>query len=33
MNEQIILIGLDACEPTLIERWVKEGHLPPLPHS
>lgn len=30
MNEQIILIGLDGCEPTLIEQWVKEGHLPTL---
>ena len=30
MNEPIILIGLDAGEPTLIERWVKEGHLSTL---
>jgi len=30
MNEQIILIGLDGCEPILIEKWVKKGHLPTL---
>lgn len=30
MNEPSILIGLDAGEPTLIERWVKEGHLSTL---
>ena len=25
---RIVIIGLDACEPNLVEQWSKEGHLP-----
>jgi predicted AlkP superfamily phosphohydrolase/phosphomutase len=28
----VIAIGLDAAEPTLVERWMEEGHLPTLAH-
>jgi len=27
MNKPVIAIGLDAAEPTIIERWMSQGHL------
>ena len=27
MKKQIIVIGLDACEPRLLEKWSSQGHL------
>jgi len=27
-NRQVLAIGLEATEPSLIERWTREGHLP-----
>ena len=27
-KKRILAIGLEALEPTLVEKWVKEGHLP-----
>ncbi|WP_447968542.1 alkaline phosphatase family protein [Nitrospira sp. M1] len=27
-RNQVIVIGLEAAEPTLIERWVRDGYLP-----
>jgi predicted AlkP superfamily phosphohydrolase/phosphomutase len=30
MKTPVIAIGLDAADPTLIERWMAEGHLPTL---
>jgi predicted AlkP superfamily phosphohydrolase/phosphomutase len=30
MNRSVIAIGLDAADPTLIEKWGEEGHLPVL---
>ncbi|VAX25414.1 hypothetical protein MNBD_NITROSPINAE02-1147, partial [hydrothermal vent metagenome] len=27
-NLPLIILGLDAGDPDLIERWVKEGRLP-----
>ena len=29
-NNQVIVIGLEAAEPTLIEKWAREGKLPTL---
>jgi predicted AlkP superfamily phosphohydrolase/phosphomutase len=26
----VLAIGLDAAEPSLVERWMGEGHLPAL---
>ncbi len=28
MSTRVLVIGLDAAEATLIERWASEGHLP-----
>ena len=28
MPERVIVIGLDAADPDLVEGWVREGHLP-----
>jgi predicted AlkP superfamily phosphohydrolase/phosphomutase len=30
MPKPVLVIGLDAAEPTLIRRWATEGHLPTL---
>ncbi len=30
MNAPLVAIGLDAAEPTLVERWMDEGKLPAL---
>lgn len=30
MSARVLVIGLDAAESTLVERWVSEGHLPAL---
>jgi predicted AlkP superfamily phosphohydrolase/phosphomutase len=27
MTARVLVIGLDACEPTLLDRWSDEGHL------
>lgn len=28
MRNKIVILGLDACDPDLFQRWVKEGRLP-----
>lgn len=28
MRNKIVILGLDACDPDLIQHWVKEGRLP-----
>ncbi|MFP4006601.1 MAG: hypothetical protein ACLFV6_01145 [Spirulinaceae cyanobacterium] len=28
MKTPVIAIGLDAAEPTVMEKWMFEGHLP-----
>jgi predicted AlkP superfamily phosphohydrolase/phosphomutase len=30
MKQSTIVVGLDAAEPRLIEKWMAEGHLPNL---
>ena len=27
-NKRILAVGIEAAEPTLIEKWAKEGQLP-----
>lgn len=27
-SHPVVVIGLDACDPDLVERWIKEGRLP-----
>ena len=28
MEDRIVIIGLDAADPDLVESWAREGHLP-----